>query len=292
MTTNSDKTRPEPSFQHNQVTVDGVSIHVISAGQATKPAVLFLHGFPQSWLAFRNVMTSLADEFYTLAIDLPGIGESEKIPTNDTLTIAHYVKGVLAELGLTNVTLVGHDLGGMVTYAFLRAYPTDLARAVIMNVVVPGVDPWNLVKQNPHIWHFPFHSIPDLPEALVMGKQRIYFDYFFNTISAKPDKIDEQARNAYAEAYASYDALHTGFEWYRAFGQDEKENIAAKGELVQTPLLYLRGEHEYGTIEDYLTGFRESGLVNVSGQIIPGSGHYAPEEAPDEVANRLRAFVQ
>ncbi|MVM33510.1 alpha/beta fold hydrolase [Spirosoma sp. HMF4905] len=287
-----DKLSEQSGFHSQQLSIEGTAIHAVTAGQNDNPAILFLHGFPQNWMAFRNVMTGLAGQFYVVAIDLPGIGESEKIPANDTRTIARYVKGVIAELGLTKVTLVGHDLGGMVTYAFLRAYPNDLSKAVIMNVVVPGVEPWSQVKKNPHIWHFPFHSIPDLPEALVMGKQRIYFDYFFTTIAAKPDKIEEQARNAYAEAYSSYDALHTGFEWYRAFGQDEKDNVAAKGEPVQTPLLYLRGEREYGKIDDYLTGFRESGLTNVSGQVIPGSGHYAPEEASEEVVNILLSFIR
>lgn len=292
MTTNSTETPSvQPNFQHQQVRVDDISIHTVSIGQAGKPAVVFLHGFPQNWLAFRHVMTALSDTYHTIAIDLPGIGQSDKIAANDTTTIARYVHGLIDALNLSDVTLVGHDMGGMVTYSFLHAYPDQLARAVIMNVAIPGIDPWAQIRQNPQIWHFTFNAIPDLPEALVAGKQRVYFDFFFNTIAARPDRIDEQARNAYAEAYSDYGALHTGFEWYRAFPQAEKENASTKGTIIHTPVLYIRGEREYGKIEDYLKSFRESGLVAVQGEVIPGSGHYAPEEAAPEVAGILRAFM-
>ncbi|GAB4026097.1 alpha/beta fold hydrolase [Spirosoma koreense] len=286
-----ESTQGSTDFRHSQVVVEGVSIHVVTVGQADRPAVLFLHGFPENWQAFEKVMAGLGPDFYLVTIDLPGVGESGKIPANDKRTIARYVHGVVHSLQLTNVTLVGHDVGGMVTYAYLHDYPTELTKAVIMNVAVPSVDPWAKVRQNPQIWHFTFHSIPELPEALIMGKQRVYFDYYFNTIAAKPDQIDEQARDRYAQAYASPDALHTGIEWYRTFPQDEKENESTKGQLVQMPVLYIRGGREYGDIDEYLDGFRRSGLVNIQGEIIPGSGHYAPEEAPGEVVQLLKEFI-
>jgi pimeloyl-ACP methyl ester carboxylesterase len=293
METNELNTPDNPSiFAHRQVFVEDIYIHVVSAGQADKPAILFLHGYPENWQAFEKIMTGLSDEFYTLAMNLPGIGQSGKIASNDKRTIARYVNGVIGELGLTNTTVVGHDAGGMVAYAYLKAYPETLAKAVIMNVVIPGIDPWAQVMQNPQVWHFRFNAIPDLPETLVSGKQRAFFDYFFNTISARPEQISEESRDAYVDAYSSHDALHTGFEWYRAFPQDEKDNTETKGTVVQTPVLYLRGEKEYGKIDEYLAGFREGGLTNIRGQLIPGSGHYAPEEAPDDVTVALRAFMK
>ncbi|WP_461111461.1 alpha/beta fold hydrolase [Spirosoma jeollabukense] len=289
--TNSANTTEQAAFNHRQVLVDGVSLHVVTAGEAAKPAILFLHGFPENWQAFRHVMTGLSDEFYTIAIDLPGIGSSGKIESNDKRTIARYVKGVIDALKVKDVTLVGHDAGGMVTYAYLHAYPNELAKAVIMNVVIPGIDPWETVKNNPRIWHFAFHAIPELPEALITGSQRVYFDYYYNTITAQPDRIDEQTRNSYAEAYSSPDALHTGFEWYRTFPQDEKDNARTKGNQISIPILYLREDREYGNIDDYLKSFRESGLVNVQGKLLTGSGHFAPEEVSEDVVNSLKTFM-
>ncbi|GAB4040734.1 alpha/beta fold hydrolase [Spirosoma gilvum] len=280
------------AFRHQQVEVEGVSLHVVSNAQENKPAVLFLHGFPENWQSFDAIMAGLQNDFHVLALDLPGIGQSGKIDANDKKTIARYVKGVIDALGLKGVTLVGHDVGGMITYAYVHTYPNELEKAVIMNVAVPAIDPWAQVKQNPNVWHFRFNTIPDLPETLVMDRQRPFFDYFFNTISAQPDKITEQARNTYAEAYAGYDALHTAFEWYRTFAQDEKDNEATKGQTITTPVLYLRGEREYGNMDEYLNGFRSGGLTNVQGQVIRGSGHYAPDEAPDDVVGLLREFLR
>ncbi|GAB3939913.1 alpha/beta hydrolase [Spirosoma harenae] len=284
-------TTVQSDFQHQQISVEDISLHVVTTGSADKPAVLFLHGFPENWQAFETVMAGLSSDFYAVSIDLPGIGQSEKIADNDKKTIARYVNGLIKSMGLHDVTLVGHDAGGMITYAYLHAYADSLAKAVIMNVVVPAVDPWEQVKQNPRIWHFAFNAIPDLPETLVIDRQRPFFDYFFDTISAQPEKISEQARTIYAQAYASYDALHTAFEWYRTFPKDEKDNEQTKGKPVQTPVLYLRGEKEYGDLDEYLNSFKESGLVTIQGQLISGSGHYAPEESPDEVIKALKAFL-
>ncbi|UFH57086.1 alpha/beta fold hydrolase [Spirosoma sp. KNUC1025] len=284
-------TQQQSEFQHQQLMIKGVSLHVITTGQRNKPAVLFLHGFPENWASFAAIMAGLRDDFFTIALDLPGIGQSGKIAANDKKTVAGYVKGVIDALELNLVTLVGHDVGGMITYAYLHAYPNELTKAVIMNVAVPGIDPWAQVKQNPNVWHFRFNTIPDLPETLVADRQRPFFDYFFNTISAKPENISEQARSTYAEAYATYDALHTGFEWYRTFAQDEKDNEATKGKALTTSVLYLRGEREYGNLDDYINGFRESGLTNVQGKLIPGSGHYAPDESPEAVIEILKTFL-
>jgi pimeloyl-ACP methyl ester carboxylesterase len=171
------------------------------------------------------------------------------------------------------VTLVGHDVGGMIVYAYLHAYPKTLQRAVIMNVVIPGLDPWSDVIRNPHIWHFAFHAIPALPETLVAGRQAAYFDYFYDQL-AGPVGVDKAARDTFVQAYARPEALRTGFEWYRTFPQDEKDNQGDKDDLVQTAVLYLRGEHEAGDLERYLNGLRSGGLRNVQGRVIAGSGHY------------------
>jgi pimeloyl-ACP methyl ester carboxylesterase len=208
--------------------------------------------------------------------------------------MAALVREALAALELKEPALVGHDVGGQVVFAYLTSYPGELSRAAIMDVVIPGIPPWDDVVRNPHIWHFAFHAVPNLPETLVQGKQRTYFDYFFDTISARPETITDTARTAYVEAYADPAALRTGFEWYRAFPQDAKRNAAVMADPSQfsTPVLYLRGEREGGEFDRYLAGLREAGLFNVNGAIIPGSGHFAPEEAPDAVARSMTAFMR
>jgi pimeloyl-ACP methyl ester carboxylesterase len=185
------------------------------------------------------------------------------------------------------------DVGGQIVYAYLRAYPADLRRAVLMNIAIPAVDPWNDVKRNPLIWHFAFHAVPKLPEQLVAGRQALYFDYFYDVLSATPKGVSRAARERYAEAYARADELRTGFEWYRAFPQDEKDNAAVHGAAVHTPVLYLRGAKDPGFgLNRYLDGLRSAGLRTVRGSVIPNSGHFAADEQPEAVVAAVREFAE
>lgn len=280
-------------LRHLQVDADGVAIHLVEGGAMEKPAVLFLHGWPECWVAFEQVMAGLASEARVVAIDLPGVGGSVDPPAAyDKRTLAGYVREVIAQLGLQHVTLVGHDVGGMIVYAFLQAWPAELARAVIMNTVIPGIDPWDDVERNPHIWHFAFHAVPRLPETLVEGRQEDYFNFFYDALSANRHGVASQARRAYAAAYARPQALHAGFEWYRAFAQDVRDNRAAHGQRVDTPLLYLRGEKEQGIeLARYASGLRAAGMQALQTGTMGGSGHFAPDEQPRAVISALRSFM-
>jgi pimeloyl-ACP methyl ester carboxylesterase len=281
------------ALRHLQVDVDGVTIHLVDGGAAEKPAVLFLHGWPECWVAFEQVMAGLITEARVVAIDLPGIGGSVIPPiAYDKRALAGYVRGVIAQLGLHRVTLVGHDVGGMIVYAFLQAWPGELARAVIMNTVIPGIDPWDEVQRNPRIWHFAFHAVPQLPETLVEGHQADYFGFFYDALSANRGGVDEHARRAYAAAYASPQALHAGFEWYRAFPKDARDNRDAHGRQVDTPLLYLRGEKEQGIdLPRYVSGMRAAGMSALHADTVPASGHFAPDEQPQALVSALRSFM-
>jgi pimeloyl-ACP methyl ester carboxylesterase len=288
----SNRAITESPLRHRQLEVEGVSIHLVEGGSAGRPAVLFLHGWPECWSTFEQVMILLSEAAHVVAIDLPGIGGSKGAPSsNDKRTLAKYARGVIEKLELRDVTLVGHDVGGMVVYAYLHAFPGELERAVIMNTAIPGVDPWSEVERNPHIWHFAFHAVPELPEKLVAGHEADYFAFFYDVLSARPGGVGERARRRYVEAYSTPEALHIGFEWYRAFPNDEKDNLAARGDTVHTPVLYLRGDGERAGLDSYLEGLREGGLRNVRGRLIANCGHFSTDEQPDEVVTALRDFI-
>jgi pimeloyl-ACP methyl ester carboxylesterase len=268
-------------FRQSAVRWSGGVIHVAEAGDPAGPPVLFLHGWPQSGYAWRRVMR-LAGDRRAVAIDLPGVGASTgAVEGGRKRAMAAAVREVVTALGLRPVTLVGHDVGGMVAFAYLRAYGGDVARAVIMNTAIPGVDPWDRVRSDPRIWHFAFHDIEDLPELLVDGRQRPYFDYFYDALSPEPSRITDAARTAYADAYRTRPALTAGFDWYRSLDDDAADNAGRA--RVDTPVLYLRGEREGGDPATYTAGLRGSGLVNITSTVIAGAGHFAPEDAPDDV---------
>jgi pimeloyl-ACP methyl ester carboxylesterase len=268
-------------------------IHVVEAGDNLERPVLFLHGWPENSYAWRKVIELTQDQVHALAIDLPGIGSSKiaKPPCSKT-GIAGVVNELVDSLGLEPLTLVGHDAGGQVVFAYLTRYAQKVESAVIMDVAVPGLKPWMEVLSNPYIWHFKFHTVPDLPEILVSGKERQYFDYFFNAISAEPESISSHAREEYVKAYSTSQALSTGFGWYRAFDEDAKENKAFVDSktVIDTPLLYLRGDHEE-EITEYVEGFKEAGFTNVESAVIGDSGHFTPEEQPEKTWQLINEFI-
>jgi pimeloyl-ACP methyl ester carboxylesterase len=286
-------------FRQQHVEVSGTRLNVVEAGDPTARPLLFLHGFPESWHEWRPMMALAASQgFRAVALDLPGVGGSSPGSPSEGFSgakedIAEVVNGLVRHLGLSDLTLIGHDIGGMVAYAYLRSY-SDLARAVIMDIVLPGVSPWEDFIRAPVLWHFAFHSIPELPEHLVRGKQLEYFEYFYNALSAKPESITVEARAIYAGAYRTDASLSAAFDWFRAFPADAEHNLrAADGPATATPLLYLRGAKERGIgIEPYVQGLRGAGVSTVEQAIVPGAGHFTPEEAPDETWKLIRSFLE
>ncbi|WP_394850073.1 alpha/beta hydrolase [Pendulispora brunnea] len=269
-----------------------LEIAVRAAGNQDDPAIVLLHGWPQSSRAFLRVMQHLADEFYVLAPDLPGVGGS-RIPaaSGSKSLLAGHVRDVIQASGARPVVLVGHDVGGMIAFAYLRHFASELRGAAIVDTVIPGLEPaWSKVLSNPRIWHFAFHAIPNLPEVLVLGHQRAYFDFFFDAISRDRKAIPDEARDAYARDYERPDALRAGFDWYRAMSADAEEN--KKRIAVTTPVLNVRGDAEPGPMSDYLQGLSASGLAQVRGEFVEGSGHFSADEAPDALARILRRFAR
>jgi pimeloyl-ACP methyl ester carboxylesterase len=279
------------TLARRQVGAAGVSLHALEAGRGRSPSVVLLHGWPQDASAFAEVAEDLGRDAHVVAFDLPEIGGSRGSPVSGEKTVlAGHVRAAIAELALHDVTLAGTDVGGMIAYAYLRAFPGELARAAIMNVAIPGVAPWDEVVRNPKIFHFAFHAVPELPERLVSGRERSYFDWFFDAI-AGPKGVSPGARAAHAEAYARPEALKAGFDWYRAFEADAAFNKSVAGQRVETPVLVLRGDRDLGGIDAYVEGLREAGLTEVRGETLTDCGHFAPTEQPHAVAAALRRFL-
>jgi pimeloyl-ACP methyl ester carboxylesterase len=285
-------TSSEDGFRHRHVVVADSQLHVVEAGDPDGVPFLFLHGWPESWQSWRQVMTVAARQARPVAIDLPGVEASSGAATDGSKQqLAAVVHELISTMGLREVTLVGQDVGGMIAYTYLRAYQ-DLARVVIMDVVVPGVDPWEEVLRNPYLWHFAMHMIPALPERLVQGHQEEYFGYFYDVLSHDKRRISAEARAAYAKAYATDSALTAGFNWYRTLYQDAADNRqAAAGSPATTPVLYLRGEHESGNIDTYVQGLRAAGVTHVEQAVVPDAGHFTQEENPEQTWQLIARFA-
>jgi pimeloyl-ACP methyl ester carboxylesterase len=280
----------DTSVRHRQVEVGGSSLHLLEAGTPGAPPVVFVHGFPSTAASYHRMVALAAPHAHAIAVDLPGIGRSTGDPTDGSKkAIATKLRDLFDVLGLTGVTLVGGDVGGMVVYAYLRHLP-GLARAVILHVVAPGVDPWDVAAHDPEMWHFHFNATELAPE-LVRGRERPFLDHWYDDLSGFPDRITESARQEHTSAYRAPGALDAALSWYRTFDQDCAENRAATGE-VSTPLLYLHGDTPAGhSLRAHVNGFRAAGLTDVRAAFVRDSGHLAQEENPVAFWNRVANFA-
>ena len=271
------------------VKVGGLTLAYREAGNPQNPALILLHGWPHSSALYAGVLDDLARHSWVLAFDLPGIGESLGAPPNGEKTVlADILLGAAEALGARSIIVSGIDCGGMIAYAAARDHAQRIVGATVGNTVIPGVAPWNSVITDPRIFHFAFHNVPRLPELLVTGHEREYFDFFFDFLSKEKGALSDELRAAFTRAYQRADALATGFGWYRAFEKDAARNSRPKP--IDVPLLYLRGDADQRQIDDYLAGFRAVGVTNPQGRVIANSGEHLPIEAPAAFCRALEEF--
>ena len=259
------------------------------AGNRSAPAIVLVHGWPLTKAIWGPVIEPLAREHFVLAFDLPGIGASSSPrPPTFKSDIAGLLIGAAESAGARDIVVAGVDVGGMIAFAAARDFCHRIRGAVIMNTVIPGIDPWHEVLTDEHVWHFALHQIPRLPEILVAGRERPYFDFFLDFLNARPQSISESMRQEFVAAYSSPQALKTGFDWYRAMPNDAKHNCVPR--LIETPILYLRGGADPRPIAPYIEGIRAAGAEHVTGRIIEGSGELMSLEAPEALITALSEF--
>lgn len=266
--------------------IDGLRIHYLIAGHG--PAVVLLHGYAETSLMWRPLMPLLANKFTVIAPDLPGIGDSG-IPSDglDMKTAAARMHALARSLGVEKARVVGHDIGLMVAYAYAAQFPQEVEKLVVMDAFLPGVDQWEAVYNNPELWHFRFHG--QTPEQLVRGRERIYFDYFWNDFAADGTRsIPEQDRKAYVAAYARPGRMKAGWAYFASFDQAARDFAQLAQSRLAIPVLAVGGEKSLGTVLG-----QQMKLVaqDVTVVVLPGTGHWLMEERPKETMEALLKFL-
>ena len=279
---------PTPAITHHVAELSDVRLHYVTAGDG--PPVVLLHGWPQTWYEWRHVIPALAEHHRVIAPDLRGLGDSSRPEGGyDKKTVAGDVWELVdSELGQTRFQLVGHDWGGPTAYALAAAHPEMVAGLVIIDVVIPG-DGGDF-SQGGRRWHHQFHMTPDLPEALILGREEIYLRWFYRTFGHRPDAISENDIAEYLRTYAQPGAMRAGFEYYRALPRDAADNaeIVARFKLPM-PVLAIGGGGGRGRGAEPEQSLRRV-ATNVRGEIIGACGHWVPEEQPERLARLLLTF--
>ncbi len=279
---------PFPANFHAQmVATNGTSLYVRVGGQG--PAVVLLHGFGDTGDMWAPLAAVLAKDHTVIVPDLRGMGMSAHPDTGYTKkNQAADIAGVMDVLKVQKADLVTHDIGNMVGYALAAQYPSRVTRWAAIDAPLPGIGDWDNIIRSPLLWHFNFRG-PD-EERLVQGRERIYLDRFWNELSADPKGIDEETRQHYAALYARPHAIHDAFEQFGAFSQDAIDNKAllAKGGKITVPVFAIGAEKSFGKgMADDLR-FAAS---NVTGGIVPNSGHWIMEENPQATIQLITEFL-
>jgi len=274
-------------FSERYATVNGVRLHYLIGG--TGSPVVLLHGYAQTGHMWRPLMQPLSKHHTVIVPDLRGAGGSSRPEAGyDKKNMAVDIHELTKSLGFDRVSVVGHDIGLMVAYAYAAQFPQDSERVVLMDAFLPGIGNWKDVWLMRDLWHFHFYG--KVPLALVQGRERIYFEHFWNDFAADPKhSVPEADRRIYAKAYAQPGGMRAGFEYFRNFERDAQDFAQLGAKPLPMPVLVLTGEKASGS---FLIEQARLVAADVKGVVVPGSGHWLMEEAPNAVIPAIIDFLK
>jgi pimeloyl-ACP methyl ester carboxylesterase len=278
--------KADTSVESRVAKIEGKKLHYLTAGQG--PAVILLHGYTQTSRMWRPLIDKLKDKFTVIAPDLPGIGDSD-IPKDgcDMKTAAIRIHALTKSIGLTKARVVGHDIGLMVAYAYAAQFSSEVEKLAVMDAFLPGVTGWELAYNNDNLWHFRFHG--PTPEALVKGREKIYFAYFWNELAAdKKRSLSTSDRNAYVAAYSRPGRMRAGWAYFAAWPETAKDFVEMAKTRLTMPVLSIAGEKASAAILG-----PQMKLVATAPTVIDlkDTGHWLMEERPEETRKALIAFL-
>jgi pimeloyl-ACP methyl ester carboxylesterase len=278
-----------PGFKSAMQKTGEVKLRYVRGGGPGETVIL-LHGFPQTWRSWKKMMPLLSADYDVIAVDLRGVGGSDKPKDGyDKKTSALDIKNLMTELGIKKANIVGHDIGGMIAYAFAAQFPAMATSIVIIDVPLPGTDIFNSISQDPRAWHFAFHNDPTVPEGLVTGKEQFYYSNFMRRVDAGMGKIGNAEIADAVAAYKVPKTMTTGFNWFRTAEQDAKDNKEFFKTKLTMPVLGLNA----GKLAPfpYIVEMMKPLATIVEGQAMD-SGHWIPESLPEETVKLLDTFFK
>jgi pimeloyl-ACP methyl ester carboxylesterase len=277
------------TFSSRYIDAGGLRQHAVIGGDG--PPLLLVHGWPETWYAWRLLMPPLAREFTVIAVDQRGIGLSDKPHEGyDTGTLANDLVALMDALGHERFAVVGHDTGFAVSYALAADHPDRVARVALAEIPGPPVathSPPVFVPSfiNDRLWHIPFNRVENLPEQLITGREDAYFGYEF---AIQGGDLPADVIDYYVRLVSNPEALRGSLGFYRALDTTLAQNAERASRRLTMPVLAIGGEASHGAN----VGNAMAPLADdVESAVIPGTGHWVAEAAPEEMLTVLTAFL-
>ncbi|WP_227245357.1 alpha/beta fold hydrolase [Paraburkholderia caribensis] len=280
-------------FEHRFETVDGIRLHYVEGGCRDGETVVLLAGYPESWYAWRKVMSVLGDRYRIVAPDLPGQGDSDRpLEGYDTQTIATLLGKFLQQRDIDRFYLAAHDVGAWVAFPFAAMFADSVKRLALLDAGIPGITLPDALPVAPdkawRTWHFAFHMVADLPEVLISGRERAYLDWFLRRKAANPESFSDADIAEYQRIFIKDGGLRAGLAFYRAVSRSAAQNrILKERGMLKMPVLAVSADQ--GSIPD-MAGPLRAFADDVKGVTIRHSGHFIPEEQPVALAQELTQF--
>ncbi len=275
-------------FSHHTLQLPEVRLHYVRGGSGS-PLIL-LHGWSQTWYEWRHVMPALAEQFTVIVPDLRGLGDSSKPAAGyDKRTVAGDIRLLADALGVDRVSLVGHDHGAAVAYAFAAANRDLVDRLAILEMLLMGAGGELGLdhSQGQGLWHLSFHALGgEVAEELIRGRERKYLTWFYWNFAYDRAAIDDEAIDEYVRCYSAPGGLR--LEYYRTFFEDAEQTRETMKEKLTIPVLALGGDACLGELP---VGCMRLLADDVRGGSIPECGHFMPEERPDALLELLLPFL-
>jgi pimeloyl-ACP methyl ester carboxylesterase len=279
------------TFTSRYIDTGELRLHAVTGGNG--PPLLLVHGWPQTWYAWRMLMPALARDFEVIAVDQRGIGLSDK-PTGgyDTASIARDLVALMDALGHPRFAMYGTDVGMPIAYALAADHRDRLDRLVVSEAPLPGISPSPPLflppPLNERLWHLAFNQLPKVNEQLVQGREEIFFGAEFDA-SAGTNKLPGDAVRYYIDTLAADpDHLRGSFEFYRAIPASITQNEQRKARRLTLPVLAIGGAESSG---EGVGNTMRLVADDVQTLVIPGCGHWVAEQAPEQLLAALTTFL-
>jgi len=277
------------TFTSGSINTGEVELHAVIGGEG--PPLLLIHGWPETWYAWRLIMPALARDFEVIAVDQRGIGLSDKPGDGyDTGTLARDLVGLMDALGHQRFAVVGHDTGFAIGYALAADHPDRVASIALAEIPGPpnaaGSPPVFVPSHvNDRLWHIPFNRVERVPEQLIEGREDVFFGYEF---AVQGGTLPQEVIDHYVAGLSEPDALTGSLGFYRAFDATLDQNARRQTTPLSMPVLAIGGAASYGEAVGHAM---QPLATDVQSVVIGGAGHWVAEEAPDEVVAALSEFL-